>query len=66
MDSHRKERGVVNRLAADHLIAGPKVSGYNLAHNDEYHLRRQPRYVQKRPQLSHKHEQHYSLFACFT
>lgn len=31
-------RDVVNRLAADHLIAGPQVAGYKLAHNDEYHL----------------------------
>ncbi len=28
----------LNRRAADHLIAGPQVAGYKLAHNDEYHL----------------------------
>ncbi len=28
----------LNRRATDHLIAGPQVAGYKLAHNDEYHL----------------------------
>jgi hypothetical protein len=28
----------LHRLSVDHLIAGPQVSGYKLAHNDEYHL----------------------------
>ena len=33
-----EEEEPLQRLPADHLIAGPQIAGYKLAHNDEYHL----------------------------